>query len=133
MVASLRGRAFSSGFHLFLMQVSPLYIIPLLSLHRLCGKLPFHGEAGMKLEECIIDGHLTFREVEWINISEQGSSRFIAAPIRANRMVLIPMILCPSSAQTLIRGMLCKDTTRRLTALRVLNDAWFTVSLYSYS
>jgi hypothetical protein len=29
-------------------------------------------------------------------------------------------------AQTLIRGMLCKDTTRRLTAMRVLNDAWFT-------
>lgn len=63
--------------------------IPPLSLYRLCGKLPFHGEAGMKLEECIIDGHLTFREVEWINISEQGSSHFIAAPIRANRMVLM--------------------------------------------
>jgi hypothetical protein len=34
-------------------------------------------------------------------------------------------------AQTLIRGMLCKDTTRRLTAMRVLNDAWFTVSRYN--
>ena len=31
-------------------------------------------------------------------------------------------------AKTLIGGMLCKDTARRLTARGVLNDAWFTVS-----
>ena len=37
-----------------------------------------------------------------------------------------------STAQTLIQGMLCKDTTRRLTALRVLNDAWFTVSIHMF-
>ncbi|CAI8037822.1 Serine/threonine-protein kinase 33 [Geodia barretti] len=66
----------------------------------ICGKVPFHGDANLKLEECIVHGEPTFKEVEWINISEQ--------------------------AQTLIRGMLCKDTTRRLTAMRVLNDAWFT-------
>lgn len=35
------------------------------------------------------------------------------------------------TAKALIEGMLCKDTTRRLTALRVLNDAWFTVSMYT--
>ena len=32
----------------------------------------------------------------------------------------------------LIKGMLCKDTAQRLTARRVLNDAWFTVSPHDF-
>lgn len=66
----------------------------------LCGRVPFQSDSASKLEELISQGELKFGEVEWINVS--------------------------SSAKDLIRAMLCVDTTRRLTARRVLDDSWFT-------
>ncbi len=42
------------------------------SVCRLCGRVPFKGETAAKLEEVILQGQLTFHEIEWINTSQVG-------------------------------------------------------------
>ena len=78
----------------------------------------------MKLEECILKGEVRFMDIQWITISSQGTCKII-------HVYTLYVHICIPTAKVLIEGMLCKDTTRRLTALRVLNDPWFTVSMYT--
>lgn len=68
----------------------------------LCGRYPFYSTTPAKLEEVIQIGNLTFREIEWSNVSP--------------------------AAKDLLMNMLCVDTTSRYTARRILDDPWFTGS-----
>ena len=44
----------------------------MIQLCRLCGHVPFKGETAAKLEELILQGELTFQEIEWLNVSQVG-------------------------------------------------------------
>ncbi|KAG6856677.1 hypothetical protein H0H87_001891 [Tephrocybe sp. NHM501043] len=84
----------------------------------LTGTLPFDDDDEGVMRDMIIKGD--FEDPNWLSIGE------------AFQIVLIDCSICNSEARNLIKGVLQKDVTTRLTIPQILEHSWFTSHNLTY-